>query len=71
MQADELGFDDFPEGAVVLIEWPDRAAGFLPADRLLRAAALSWSGRPALAEVSWTATSRSPTAASASSRPTI
>src|SRR6478609_2820830 len=26
----ELGFDDLPEGAVVLIEWPDRAAGFLP-----------------------------------------
>ncbi len=30
----ELGFDDLPEGAVVLLEWPDRAAGFLPADRL-------------------------------------
>ncbi len=30
----ELGFDDLQEGAVVLIEWPDRAAGFLPADRL-------------------------------------
>jgi N-acetylmuramate 1-kinase len=30
----ELGFDDPPEGAVVLIEWPDRAAGALPADRL-------------------------------------
>src|ERR1700689_1777670 len=30
----ELGFDDLPEGAVVLMEWPDRAAGFLPADRL-------------------------------------
>jgi len=30
----ELGFDDPPEGAVVLIEWPDRAAGLLPADRL-------------------------------------
>ncbi|MFZ0423576.1 MAG: tRNA (adenosine(37)-N6)-threonylcarbamoyltransferase complex ATPase subunit type 1 TsaE [Xanthobacteraceae bacterium] len=29
----ELGFDDLPEGAVVLMEWPDRAAGFLPADR--------------------------------------
>jgi tRNA threonylcarbamoyl adenosine modification protein YjeE len=29
----ELGFDDLPEGAVVLLEWPDRAAGFLPADR--------------------------------------
>jgi tRNA threonylcarbamoyl adenosine modification protein YjeE len=30
----ELGFDDLPEGAVVLVEWPDRAAGFLPPDRL-------------------------------------
>ena len=30
----ELGFDDLPEDAVTLIEWPDRAAGFLPPDRL-------------------------------------
>jgi N-acetylmuramate 1-kinase len=30
----ELGFDDLPEGAVVLLEWPDRAGGFLPPDRL-------------------------------------
>ena len=30
----ELGFDDLPEGAVVLVEWPDRAAGFLPPNRL-------------------------------------
>ncbi len=30
----ELGFDDLPKGTVVLLEWPDRAAGFLPADRL-------------------------------------
>ncbi len=30
----ELGFDDLPEHAVVLVEWPDRAAGFLPPDRL-------------------------------------
>jgi tRNA threonylcarbamoyl adenosine modification protein YjeE len=29
----ELGFDDLPEGAVVLLEWPDRAGGFLPPDR--------------------------------------
>jgi N-acetylmuramate 1-kinase len=29
----ELGFDDLPDGAVVLMEWPDRAAGCLPADR--------------------------------------
>lgn len=30
----ELGFDDLPKGAVVLLEWPDRAAGFLPPDRM-------------------------------------
>jgi len=30
----ELGFDELPEDAVVLLEWPDRAAGFLPANRL-------------------------------------
>ena len=29
-----LGFEDLPPGAVVLLEWPDRAAGFLPPDRL-------------------------------------
>jgi len=30
----ELGFDDLPENAVVLMEWSDRAAGMLPPDRL-------------------------------------
>jgi tRNA threonylcarbamoyl adenosine modification protein YjeE len=30
----ELGFHDLPEDAVVLLEWPDRADGFLPVDRL-------------------------------------
>jgi tRNA threonylcarbamoyl adenosine modification protein YjeE len=30
----ELGFDDLPKGAIVLLEWPDRAAGYLPGDRL-------------------------------------
>src|SRR5207247_2941943 len=30
----ELGFDDLPDGAVMLLEWPDRAVGFLPPDRL-------------------------------------
>ena len=31
----ELGFEDVaPERAVVLLEWPDRAAGLLPPDRL-------------------------------------
>jgi len=30
----ELGFDDVPDSAVTLLEWPDRAAGALPNDRL-------------------------------------
>src|SRR5712672_4538642 len=30
----ELGFEDLPVGALTLLEWPDRAAGFLPPDRL-------------------------------------
>ena len=30
----ELGFDDLSESGVTLLEWPDRAAGFLPPDRL-------------------------------------
>src|SRR5262249_38799541 len=30
----ELGFEDLPEAAVVLMEWPGRAAGALPPDRL-------------------------------------
>jgi tRNA threonylcarbamoyl adenosine modification protein YjeE len=30
----ELGLDDLPAGAVVLLEWPDRAPGLLPRDRL-------------------------------------
>jgi N-acetylmuramate 1-kinase len=29
----ELGFDDLPDDTVVVLEWPDRAAGFLPPDR--------------------------------------
>ena len=29
----ELGFEDLPEGTVMLLEWPDRAAGLLPPDR--------------------------------------
>jgi tRNA threonylcarbamoyl adenosine modification protein YjeE len=37
----ELGFDDIAENAVVLLEWPDRAAGFLPADRFDIALTLS------------------------------
>src|SRR6476661_10841060 len=30
----ELGLDDAPDGAVTLLEWPDRAAGYLPGNRL-------------------------------------
>jgi len=30
----ELGLDEASEGAVTLLEWPDRATGVLPADRL-------------------------------------
>jgi tRNA threonylcarbamoyl adenosine modification protein YjeE len=30
----ELGLDDQPEGAVVLLEWPDRAGAALPPDRI-------------------------------------
>src|SRR5476651_1729350 len=37
----ELGFEDAAEDAVTLLEWPDRAAGFLPADRLDVALTLS------------------------------
>ena len=37
----ELGFDDADEGAVTLLEWPDRAAGLLPGDRLDIALALA------------------------------
>src|SRR5262249_28325151 len=28
----ELGFDDLPEGAVLLVEWPERAPSVLPSD---------------------------------------
>ena len=37
----ELGFEDLAERGVVLLEWPDRAAGLLPADRLDIALTLS------------------------------
>jgi tRNA threonylcarbamoyl adenosine modification protein YjeE len=37
----ELGFEDEAEGTVTLLEWPDRAAGFLPPDRLDVALTLS------------------------------
>jgi hypothetical protein len=37
----ELGFEELTEGAVTLLEWPDRAAGHLPPDRLDVALTLS------------------------------
>jgi tRNA threonylcarbamoyl adenosine modification protein YjeE len=37
----ELGLEDLPERAVVLLEWPDRAADYLPPDRLDVALALA------------------------------
>ena len=37
----ELGFEDEADGTVTLLEWPDRAAGFLPPDRLDIALTLS------------------------------
>jgi N-acetylmuramate 1-kinase len=40
-ELEELGFDDIPDDAVVLLEWPDRAAGLLPADRFDLALTLS------------------------------
>jgi N-acetylmuramate 1-kinase len=43
----ELGFDDLPKEAVVLLEWPDRAAGFLPPDRLDVAFTLAPQAGPA------------------------
>ncbi|HMF20841.1 MAG TPA: tRNA (adenosine(37)-N6)-threonylcarbamoyltransferase complex ATPase subunit type 1 TsaE [Pseudolabrys sp.] len=30
----ELGFEDAPEGTVTVVEWPDRAEGLLPVNRL-------------------------------------
>jgi tRNA threonylcarbamoyl adenosine modification protein YjeE len=33
-ELDEIGWDDFGNDPILLIEWPERAAGHLPADRL-------------------------------------
>jgi len=46
----ELGFEDIASGAVVLLEWPDRAGGFLPADRLDIAFTLSPEHGPTFRE---------------------
>jgi hypothetical protein len=43
-ELEEIGLSPLPEGAVALIEWPERAAGALAADRI----AIALSHRPAL-----------------------
>jgi tRNA threonylcarbamoyl adenosine modification protein YjeE len=50
----ELGFDDLPEKAVVLMEWADRAAGFLPPDRLDITFTLEPSRGPEMRHVRYT-----------------
>ncbi|MBS0532218.1 MAG: tRNA (adenosine(37)-N6)-threonylcarbamoyltransferase complex ATPase subunit type 1 TsaE [Proteobacteria bacterium] len=43
-ELEEIGLDPLPEGTVALIEWPERAPGALPADRI----DIAFSHRPAL-----------------------
>jgi len=43
-ELDEIGLSPLPEGTVALIEWPERAGGALPADRI----DIAFSHRPAL-----------------------
>src|ERR1700693_6477420 len=43
-ELEEIGLAPLPEGAVALIEWPERAAGALPRDRI----DIALSHRPAL-----------------------
>jgi tRNA threonylcarbamoyl adenosine modification protein YjeE len=50
----ELGFDDVPDGAVVLMEWPDRAAEALPAHRLDIAFTLAPAAGPNVRQVRYT-----------------
>jgi N-acetylmuramate 1-kinase len=50
----ELGFEDVPESAVVLMEWPDRAAGALPADRLDIAFTLAADAGPDVRQLRYT-----------------
>jgi tRNA threonylcarbamoyl adenosine modification protein YjeE len=44
LELEEIGLSPLPEGAVVLIEWPERAPSALPADRI----DIALSHRPAL-----------------------
>jgi len=50
----ELGFEDLPDQAVVLVEWPDRAAGSLPVDRLDVAFTLAPGLAPSVRHVRYT-----------------
>ena len=50
----ELGFEDLPDQAVVLVEWPDRAAGLLPVDRLDIAFTLAPGLAPSVRHVRYT-----------------
>lgn len=43
-ELEEIGLSPLPEGAVALIEWPERAPGAMPADRI----DIAFSHRPAL-----------------------
>ncbi len=43
-ELEEIGLSPLPEGTVVMIEWPERAGGTLPPDRI----DISFSHRPAL-----------------------
>src|ERR1700756_1921435 len=43
-ELEEIGLSPLPEGTVALIEWPERAGGALPADRI----DIAFSHRPAL-----------------------
>jgi hypothetical protein len=43
-ELEEIGLSPLPEGAIALIEWPERAAGVLPPDRI----DIAFNHRPAL-----------------------
>ena len=45
-ELDQIGFDDLPPQSVILVEWPERAPGALPADRWDIAFALDANSEP-------------------------
>lgn len=45
-ELDQIGFDDLPPQSVILVEWPERAPGALPADRWDIALALDAESGP-------------------------